>query len=149
MNADDFWASALPEPNSGCHLWERCVNPRGYGVVNWQGSARLAHRVAFSLFYGEPKRGAVVGHRCDNPACVNPSHLFLGSQADNVRDMDRKGRRRNAPLRGSRHPNAKLSADAVGIIRAHIGPARIMASRFGVTPEQINNIRRGAQRRNG
>jgi hypothetical protein len=149
MNAHQFLNNSLPEPNSGCLLWEGCVNPAGYGVVRWEGKANLAHRVAYRLQHGAIPAGFAVCHRCDTPACVNPAHLFAAAQPENVADMDRKGRRKNAPLIGERHPNSKLTSAQVAEARRHAGSATPLARRFGVTPEQINNIRRNAQRKEG
>ncbi len=148
MNASQFDARSIPEPNTGCLLWEGSVNANGYGVVRWEGRSRLAHRVAYARANGGFPTSAVC-HRCDNPACVNPAHLFAGSQAENVADMDRKARRRSVALAGQAHPNAKLSSAQVLEIRGLTGSATPIASRFGVTPEQINNIRRKAQRKEG
>lgn len=140
---DDY---AMPEPNSGCHIWMACLNENGYGVVRVNGRSRLAHRISLMRVNGEYPAGNVL-HHCDVPACVNPDHLYIGTQLDNVRDMDRRGRRKNAPRSGMDHHNAKLTPDQVAEARSFVGPARILASKFGVTPEQINNIRRGTQRR--
>jgi hypothetical protein len=81
-----------PEPNTGCWLWLGApVDWKGYGRFYRDGAAVLAHRAAWGLFRGEPADLRVL-HKCDNPACVNPDHLFLGTQLDNIRDRDAKGR---------------------------------------------------------
>lgn len=87
----------VPEPNTGCRLWLGTVCKSGYGRVGYgtSGSPVLVHRIALGLALGHPiSSGLKVLHRCDTPSCVNPDHLFLGSQKDNMRDMFSKGRAR-------------------------------------------------------
>jgi hypothetical protein len=78
------------DPETGCHLWTGTIIPGGYGRVHV-----AAHRLAFQLANGPIPAGLLVLHRCDNPPCCNPEHLFLGSNADNMADKVRKGRCRN------------------------------------------------------
>lgn len=84
---------AIPVPEAGCWIFEGGIDSRGYGRVGRRpGVSRRASRVSYHLFYGSIPNGQCVCHRCDVPLCINPNHLFLGSQADNMRDMHRKGR---------------------------------------------------------
>ena len=81
------------EPNSGCWLWTRAPGVFGYGTISsGSGEKLLAHRVSYELHVGQITDGAFVCHHCDNPPCVNPQHLFLGSPQDNMSDMWGKGR---------------------------------------------------------
>lgn len=87
-----FWSRTIPEPNSGCHFWLGASNKRRYGFMCFDGRSQKAHRIAWLLTRGPIPQGLRVLHRCDMPECVNPDHLFLGTQADNVADMESKGR---------------------------------------------------------
>lgn len=101
-----------------CWVWTGRTHEDGYGRLWANGRDRLAHRVSWVLARGAIPGDLYVLHKCDNPPCVRPSHLFLGTQADNIADMDRKGRRN--PTRGEANPSAKLSRkDAMDIRRAH------------------------------
>jgi hypothetical protein len=89
--AKSFWSKTENQP-SGCIVWTRSKNPDGYGNLSWNGRNTRAHRVAYALAHGEIPQGMSVLHRCDNPPCCNPAHLFLGTQQDNIRDCVEKGR---------------------------------------------------------
>lgn len=91
--AERFSASATPEPNSGCALWIGTYGTRNrYGIFCAHGQRFRAHRYSYELAYGPIPAGLVVCHRCGTPECVNPDHLFVGTQADNVLDAISKGR---------------------------------------------------------
>ena len=98
-----FEGKFTPEPNSGCWLWMAAGGADGrYGRIGVNGNSRLAHRVAWELYRGPISGNEHVLHKCDVTICVNPDHLFLGSHADNMRDMAEKGRA--VGLSGVNHP---------------------------------------------
>ncbi len=142
-----FLEKVGPEGDNGCRLWTGMVNPRGYGLIYTSGSGRrkrlFAHRVSWELANGEIPGDLCVLHRCDNPPCVNPAHLFLGTQADNMRDMDEKGRRRVADHNRTGNPNAKLTEqDVINIrsLRANGATTVSLSSAFGITTGHVSRI---------
>lgn len=99
-----FWRYVSPEPNSGCWLWDGSIDRRGYGqlrIVSASGKNCLVYATHVSLaIHDRPVvDGMCACHRCDNPICVNPDHLFVGSQHDNMRDCMAKGRHSKPPIR--------------------------------------------------
>lgn len=112
MQAASFWSNVAVAA-SGCWEWQGFRSPKGYGRVNApRGRKVFAHRVAWLLSRFVLPEGMLVLHRCDNPPCVNPDHLFMGTHADNSRDMVAKGRRFN-PMRSaeSRRKAARFGDD--------------------------------------
>lgn len=127
----------------GCWVWSGYRNAEGYGGFKTGGRSRRANRVAWRLYRGPIPYGLVVCHACDNTACVNPDHLFLGTDSDNAKDRERKGRGGGKVVFGALHPNAKLSDDAVREIRRRRACGetfRFIATEFGVTPSVIERI---------
>lgn len=101
-------------PIAGCWIFTGTCLPSGYGQVRVGQKAHYTHRLMYEHYVGPIPRGHYVCHRCDVPSCVNPSHLFSGTHADNVADMDRKGRRKNCPPRfGEDNPNLKYAVEDV------------------------------------
>jgi hypothetical protein len=149
-----FWGKV--EKGDGCWVWTAAKNHAGYGQLAFGNRPNrrmaLAHRVAWELVNGPIPHDLLVLHKCDNPQCVRPDHLFLGTSADNTHDMDRKGRRRIVPHIGEDNGRAKLTAQDVRDIRSELVILghpdcgyKAIARRYGVTPQQIRTIVRGEQ----
>lgn len=150
---DGFTMRAIPQfwqkvnVTQGCWIWESGLTDKGYGRFNWidrHGIARhaRAHRLAWVLTNGPIPEGMCVCHKCDVPGCVNPDHLFLGTNAENIRDRGDKGR----STCGSRCPRSKLTEESVAQIRMRraLGfSRRVVAMEFGVSTETIKLIDRG------
>ena len=131
------------DPSTDCWLWAGGKTSRGYGNMSFDGGARRAHahRVSHELHIGPIPEGFVVCHKCDNPACVNPEHLFAGTQRDNIRDMDAKGRRVTVAKRGSENSLSKLTeAQALEIYNSPKSQ-RVLAKEYGVSQRAIWKIK--------
>jgi hypothetical protein len=137
-----FDAQHTPEPNSGCFLWTGYLAPNGYGELRIDGSKMSAHRASWVLHRGQIPGGMFVCHKCDNRACVNPDHLFLGTQKDNMRDAASKGRM-NPNQKGERNRAAKLKQDDVLFIRKSSERGVALALRFNVSQALVTMIRKG------
>lgn len=127
---------------SDCWTWRGHVSRLGYGAFSL-GMEKKAHRVSYALHNGPIPDGLNVLHKCDNRQCVNPDHLFLGTQKDNVLDMCIKGRHRSVPLHGERNPMSVLTWDKVRQIRDAVASGatqRSMCSFYGVSPMTVSRI---------
>ncbi len=138
-NSIRFWSKVRKDVDDSCWLWTGAKDGCGYGVFWVDGANMQAHRFSMQMHLGvrlksPTKRltGTLVLHKCDNPACVNPCHLFLGTQADNMRDRNQKDRL----SRGERRYNHKLTDEAVRKIRRLYKTGyftlRELGDRFGV-----------------
>lgn len=142
--ADRFWRKV--EKTDTCWIWTGSVSPKGYGRLNVKGKVQLAHRVSYGLHHGEPG-GLVVCHRCDNPPCVNPAHLFIGTKADNTADMMAKGR--GVQPSGDCNGMSKITeAQAVELraLRSDGWLLREIADRYGLHASHVSRICSGTRR---
>jgi Pectobacterium phage endonuclease len=141
-----FWSHVVRSDTSDCWLWGGLSNHSGYGMFFTLQSRhihlrdQLAHRFSFRLHVGDIPVGMCVCHRCDNPPCVNPAHLFLGTKADNASDMTAKNRQ----ARGERITRAKLTTEQVIEIRSRyvrgVVTITTLAREYGVSHENIGQV---------
>jgi len=148
---DRFWGRVLNYRQNGkCWLWQGATNGR-YGIaVKSRQELKLgekrriyAHRAAWELTNGKIPEGMFVCHKCDNPLCVNPSHLFLGTPTDNMRDCVNKGRLKFYHKKGSQHGRARLNERKVLLIRYKYSqgkPIADLARKFDVGESTIRHI---------
>lgn len=137
-----FWTKV--DKTGGCWFWTAHRDTKGYGKFNAGDgpSTWVAHRYSWTLANGPIPDGLTVCHRCDNPPCVNPAHLFLGTNADNTADRDAKLRM----ARGTRNARSKLTPEQVQRIREMFTAGRsnrLIALDFGVREASIYQIRHG------
>lgn len=140
--SEGFIRSRVVSGNArGCWIWGGHVSGIGYGAARMNGKICSAHRLSWEAFNGPIPDGNLVLHKCDVPNCVNPEHLFLGTQADNVRDMVEKGRR--VVRRGESHWKAKLTANNIIGIRFlyRLGYKQAaIAKSFGIQQGYVSKI---------
>jgi hypothetical protein len=168
---DRFWAKVEVEGPDGCWLWTAATDDWGYGVFGWfDGKNQKAHRIVFAHLHGPIPAGMKVCHTCDTPSCVNPAHLFLGTDKDNQDDALRKGRRASqrpdfaslleqgedhwthrrpgdSPIigtKGESNPGAKLTEESVREIRRRYAAGDIsqtaLAKKHGVSQTVIFHL---------
>lgn len=139
-----FFKTRVVVSDKGCWLWKGSKNNWGYGrTITPQSPERGAHRVSWDLHNGPIPEGSNVLHKCDTPACVNPDHLYLGSLKDNVQDAMERGR--HVALAGEKNGTAKLTREAVEIIRTNPDNLTVseLARRFGVSRRAVRFAREG------
>jgi len=124
--------------DSDCVLWTGDTSKNGYGRLFWKRKSHRVHRLVWEIHNGPIPAGMLICHRCDVRFCINPTHLFLGTNADNTADMIRKGRLRVA--KGEESGHAKLTEQAVRAIRFSRTPRSVLAEKFGVTVTTIGDI---------
>jgi hypothetical protein len=136
-----FWGHVVRR--GACWEYVGCRDRQGYGKVLRNGKAWFAHRYAWTLTNGPIPAGGVVRHSCDNPPCVNPAHLLLGTQGDNISDRQARGRHRPGRLLGEAHPSSRLTEGEVIELREarEAGVSlTVLAKRYGVTKRHVYQV---------
>ena len=140
-----FWKHVNKKSDGECWEWEAGKDRQGYGRIGAKYKTYFAHRISWFIHSGEIPKGISVCHTCDNRACVNPSHLFLGTQKDNMTDMTDKGRRCPPPhVVGEKQGNHKLTEKQVIEIREKHMPYKYsmykLAEEYGVARGTIYRV---------
>lgn len=144
--ADRFWEKVKKGGKDECWEWQSARNAKGYGrLTSGRGVNLKAHRVAFALSHGGViPDDAHVLHRCDNPPCCNPRHLFLGTGKDNTRDMIEKGRNSVPPHKyGAEHHNAKFDEVTARKIRDDPRTHQAIADEYGISWMTVFRLKHG------
>ena len=143
-----FWEKVLVDDDDKCWEWNASKNKKGYGnfyisVGHSKDKHCLSHRMAYKFRYGDFDESLFVCHKCDNPSCVNPSHLFLGTNQDNMNDKKEKGRI-NGQIHGEKNSNAKLKEKDIIRIRKLYNPRKytlnMLAKEYNVHHSTIGYI---------
>jgi hypothetical protein len=138
-----FWKYVKRDAPDKCWLWQGAKHNFGYGVIH-DGTRMIGtHRFSWQIHIGPIPDGLFVLHRCDVPGCVNPNHLFLGTNSDNMHDKEKKGRGRYVSKPGEQNPIAKLTDEAVRQIRHDVSlgsTQKKLADQYHVTPTTISDI---------
>lgn len=140
--AEKILALVEYDTNAGCWLWPRSVNARGYGQISFNMACKKTHRVVFEALKEAIPHDMVVCHKCDVPACCNPSHLFLGTQSDNIKDCAAKGRHKE-------QVHGKIGVEQAKSILFAVRRGDVLnrvAEQYNVHPATVQRIAKGAHR---
>lgn len=143
-----FWTKVDKSTPNGCWEWTANKNNKGYGMFSIDSyvGKKLAHRLSYEAAKGRIPKGGLVLHSCDNPGCVNPDHLRVGSHKQNIADMDSRGRRVPPHLKGETNPHSFLTDEAVVAIRRdYLSGAKndALADSYGLSRNSVQDITLG------
>ena len=136
---DLLWSRVDKKSKFECWLWTAGKFSKGYGAFRIKGEQQTTHRVSYEMYHGPIPEGMKVCHTCDNPPCVNPEHLFLGTQKDNIQDCVKKKR----IARGEKQGHSKLKEAQVRAILKDERSQREIAKTYNVAQPTISDIKRG------
>ena len=143
LTIKEFWKRINRNREEKCWEFNGHRSWQGYGKIKFQGRNLLAHRLAWELTYGRIPKGKLVCNHCDNSSCCNPKQLFLGTNADNMRDMKNKGRRKNINT-GENNGRSKLTSKQIVKIRKMYNSGKYLqreiGDKFNVTQVMIGYI---------
>jgi hypothetical protein len=129
----------------GCWVFTGSLDKDGYGVFNYgRGKQVRAHRMSYEFYISQIPKGYLVCHKCDNPSCINPSHLFLGSHKDNTQDMIKKDRK--ICLKGSKHHYSKITeTDVLAIRQKRLLGLKLknIGNEFAISFQTVSSICKG------
>lgn len=128
---DNFLHHTITNNTNKCLEWPFRKDKNGYGMCVRNG-IRRAHRIVFFMFHGSIENGMHILHKCDNPSCCNPKHLFSGTHSDNMKDMARKGRAVLPDNKGEKHGKTSLTDKDVITIRQRYGAGKITQKKLGL-----------------
>ncbi len=134
-----FWSKIDKRGTDECWPWLAGATGTGYGALYVNGRTINTHRIMYELAIGPIPNSLWVLHHCDNPLCVNPAHLWLGTHADNMKDREAKGRANHC--KGEHHGRAKLTKNQVLAIREDSRPQHVVAIKYGVRQGHISRIK--------
>ena len=140
---DRIYDNIKEDDETGCFIWQKSKDSWGYGHIRIHGKLHKTHRIMYEEYVGEIPEGMKVCHRCDTPSCCNPDHLFLGTDADNMRDRDNKDRQ----ARGESHGTSKLTEEDVKSIKELLSEGDLkqheLSAIFNVGSDVISRINTG------
>lgn len=145
LTEEERFMKRVEKQDNGCWNWTGSRHKEKWHGQwrNKAGGIELTHRAAWRMFKCEIPEGMSVLHKCDNPICVNPSHLWLGTQSDNCHDMWRKGRAKPKTLLGEKHGMSRLKLEQVIDIKTSKDSGIVLAKKYGISPTTVCDIRRG------